>query len=136
MTPERFRTLLDIYGSDYKRWPGDERDAARALGTEMQEHLAEAARLDRWLDNHVALPPDAALIRRITASAPAAASPPQRRLSWLWRGAGLAGIGLAGSLAGAFAVSLALRGSTPPPGLDWPERATAFTENSSDWSTE
>lgn len=137
MTPERFRTLLDSYGADLRRWPQAERESARALSAqdlpELRQALIEAARLDGWLDDHAAPVPDAAQMRRAIAGAPAAATRPQR--AWLWRGAGLAGIGLAGSLAGAFAMSFALRSSTPP-GLDWPERATAFTEASPDWSTE
>ncbi|MEP6790549.1 MAG: hypothetical protein ABI907_04215 [Ramlibacter sp.] len=146
MTPERFRTLLEAYGTDFQRWPQAERESARVLATqslpELREQTANAALLDGWLNSHTLTAADETLARRIAATAPVAPitqATPWWRLSWgmpwLWPGAGLAGIGLAGTLAGAFVVSVALRGAGPNAG-DWPERGTAFSELSADWSEE
>jgi len=145
MNPERFLALLDAYGADMRRWPDAERAAARALAAqgspELRQRMSEAALLDGWLDKHTVAAPDDALMRRVAAGA-AAAGPASAtsggagwRLRWLWPGAGLAGIGLAGTLAGAFVVSVALRGANPPD-ADWPDRSTAFSGLSADWSEE
>jgi len=136
MTPERFRTLLDAYGAEFRRWPADEREAARSLAQqapELHALMADSARLDDWLDDHVVTAADTYLVERIATGAPAPARQPRY---WLWPGAGLAGIGLAGGLAGAFAVSIALRATGPGLAPDWPERGTAFSELSADWSDE
>jgi hypothetical protein len=96
----------------------------------------EDARLDAWLDSYRVAPPSTDLVERIVAASPARARGGRWVLPrWLWPGAGFAGIGLAGSLAGALAVSAALR-ATSLDGTDWPERATAFTEAAADWSEE
>lgn len=144
MTPERFCTLLDAYGTDFHRWPEAERGPAHALiaqsQPELRQRLAEAALLDGWLDNYTVAMADDALTRRIVASARArkltSAVPgrPQWQAHWLWPGASLAGVGLAGMLVGALALSIALRGAAPAPAVDWSERGTAFGELSSDWS--
>ena len=160
MNPERFRALLDAYGADFERWPEAERASARALAAqdhpELRERLAEAALLDGWLDSHTVAAADDALMRRIAADAAVVASDtaadtasdsvdarrapatrsPWWKARWVWPGAGVAGIGLAGTLAGAFAVSTALRIAAPPPAVDWPERATAFSELPADWRDE
>ncbi|MCJ0764487.1 hypothetical protein [Variovorax terrae] len=147
MTPEQFNALLDAYGTDFRRWPEAERAPARAFALqdrpEWREPLAEAALLDDWLDQYTVAAPDEQLMRRVVASATAAARPglaapkkPWRQLRWWWPGAGLAGIGLAGTLAGVFAVSIALRSAAPPTPLDLPERSTAFSQMSPDWSGE
>ena len=144
MTPERFRTLLQIYGTNLQRWPQGERLAARALveeGTpELRQWLAEAALLDGWLDSHTVPAPEHALMQRVMAGADAAAhalttpGEPWWRASWWWPSAGLMGIGLAGSLLGALTVSVALRSIGPPP-VDGPD-ATAFSALPADWSEE
>ncbi len=41
MEPERFRALLDAYGGDPQRWPGEERAA-------MQAFLVEHAEAETW----------------------------------------------------------------------------------------
>ena len=95
------------------------------------------AQLDDWLATAHVAPPGDDLVRRIVASAPSAPSTPWWRTALLWPGAsiaGLAGIGLAGSVAGAFAVSIAI-GATMP-GADPSERATAFSAIPADWSEE
>ena len=149
MTPERFIALLDAYGADPQRWPEAEREAGRALATagpaDLRERVAHAAALDASLAAHTVAGADADLMRRIMAGSPVGAptamtqgaQPWWANLSWLWPGAGFAGAGFAGSVAGAVAVSVVL-GTMPPQRVatDWPERATAFSEVSADWSEE
>jgi hypothetical protein len=107
------------------------------------EQAAQDARLDEWLDAYaVSIAPGDPLVARIVASAALAAGgtpaapPAVPRWRWLWPGAGLAGIGLAGSLAGALAVSVTLGAANPRAVPDWPERLSAFSEPSPDWSEE
>ncbi|MGU7812954.1 hypothetical protein [Burkholderia sp. AW49-1] len=118
MTPERFRTIVAAYGSDARRWPQDERAAAEAWAQahprDALEALDDAAELDAWLMQDTVAPPTPALVERIVASAPA----PQRarrrgRGRVWWSGAAFAGVGLAGALAGAVAVSMLMLGSAP-----------------------
>jgi hypothetical protein len=164
MTPERFHALLQTCGADLRRWPEAERDAARELlangATELSAARADAAMLDRDLDAHRLAAADAALIERIVGTAPAAASdeasiepgagvvPSAARSggpvrSWWRRGAGLfwpragwALAGLAGAIAGAMAVSVALGDAGPAAATDWQGRTTAFTDRGADWSEE
>ena len=97
--------------------------------------------LDAWLATDNIAPPGDELVRRIVASAPGArpasahAAAPWWRTHWLWPGAGLAGIGFAGSLAGAFAVSIAI-GAAVAPTADAADRPTAFSAVPADWSEE
>ena len=124
---------------------------------------AEAALLDRTLDAHEVVAPDSTLIERIAGAAPSAASDAasdaatiepsagalpsavssaRRARSW-WRGAGFfwpragwALTGLAGAIAGALVVSVALGDAGPAAATDWQKRATAFTDRGADWSEE
>ncbi|MGC2945993.1 hypothetical protein [Burkholderia ambifaria] len=116
MTPERFRTIVAAYGSDARRWPQDERAAAEAWA---QAHprdalaaLDDAAELDAWLMQDTVAPPAPTLVERIVASAPAPRRARRRGKVW-WSGAAFAGVGLAGALAGAVAVSMLMLGSAP-----------------------
>ncbi|MBR8128070.1 hypothetical protein [Burkholderia ambifaria] len=116
MTPERFRTIVAAYGSDARRWPQDERAAAEAWA---QAHprdalaaLDDAAELDAWLMQDTVAPPAPTLVERIVASAPAPQRARRRGKVW-WSGAAFAGVGLAGALAGAVAVSMLMLGSAP-----------------------
>jgi hypothetical protein len=174
MTPERFHALLDACGADLRRWPEAERDAARELlatgPSALRAACAEAALLDRDLDAHRLVAPDAALIERIAGAAPgvawgaapiadaapsappAAASGPiagavpsaarpvpswwRRAAGSFWPRAGWALTGLAGAIAGAMAVSVALGDAGPSAATDWQKRATAFTDRGADWSEE
>jgi len=116
MTPERFRTIVAAYGSDARRWPQDERAAAEAWAQahprDALEALDEAAELDAWLMRDAVAPPAPALVERIVATAPAPQRARRRGKVW-WSGAAFAGVGLAGALAGAVAVSMLMLGSAP-----------------------
>ncbi len=108
MTPERFRQIVEAYGADPQRWPGQERQAAEAFAqadAEAQAVMARESTLDGLLGAYTVEPAGSALTARILASA---GQPVRRALSWLsivWRGAGLMGVGLAGAVAGALVVS-------------------------------
>jgi hypothetical protein len=159
MTPDRFRTIVDAYGADARHWPVNERAAALAWAdahhNEAHALLSASAQLDAWLATDAPPQPDAALTRRIVASAPAPApawaltprglasrtSRSPRARVW-WSGAALIGAGLAGALAGAFVVSFALLAGSPPTGAmhsatsDAPPLATGFDGTTADWSGE
>jgi hypothetical protein len=108
MTPDRFSQLCEAYGADIRRWPAGERDAATAYAASnpaARQMLDSASGLDRLLDTHAVPLPAAALRERIVASGPRAAWH-WARLAW--RSAGLAGLGLAGAVAGALLVAIAL----------------------------
>ncbi|APR35175.1 hypothetical protein [Paraburkholderia sp. SOS3] len=146
MTPDRFRTIVDAYGADARHWPAGERAAALAWAETHRDEahalLLASAQLDAWLATDAPPQPDAALTRRIIASAPV---PPRARAPrarvW-WSGAAFIGAGLAGALAGAFVVSFVLLAGSAPlrttPGatLDAPSLATGFDGTTSDWSGE
>ena len=144
MTPERFRVLLDSCGADLRRWPAAERDAAHALLASdpagVRVAYAEAAMLDRDLDAHEIAAPGAALIDRIAAAAGSAASAGRAKPWWrvepFWPRAGWALTGMAGAVAGALVVSVALGDSYPAAATDWQKRGTAFTDPAADWSEE
>lgn len=156
MTPERFTALLEAYGADPRRWPEAERAEALALLAAgppvLRQQLQEAAWLDARLDASPVAAPDETLIARIAAGAQASPAHPEPqadrgrskpvadarrwRPRWWWSGAGLAGVGLAGALAGVFTATVVLRGAAQSTGVDWAERATAFSEPSADWSEE
>ena len=144
MTPERFRVLLDTCGADLRRWPEAERDDARALLASdpagVRVAHAEAAMLDRDLDAHEIAAPGTALIERIAGAAGAGASAGRARSWWrvepFWPRAGWALTGMAGAVAGALVVSVALGDSYPAAATDWQKRGTAFTDRVADWSEE
>ncbi|MBS1165711.1 MAG: hypothetical protein H6R00_1736 [Proteobacteria bacterium] len=102
MTPERFRQIVEAYGAVPQRWPIRERAAAEAFvgqNAQARDMLAREADLDRLLDAYRVTPPDSALTGAIIASIPSS-----RRSSWtyLLKGLGIMGAGLAGAIAGAF----------------------------------
>lgn len=143
MTPERFRTLIEAYGADARRWPATERDAAREWADrhplDADTILEQAATLDAWLDADRLAPVTADLIDRIVASAPE----PARWMFWRrprlrWSGVAIAGVGVgfAGGLAGAFAVSFFLLTTTPASTHDASSMTTGFGGPTSEWSDE
>jgi hypothetical protein len=145
VTPEHFSKLLAAYGADIGRWPEAERDVARAMvvrdPAELRAQLSDARQLDAWLSSEIVEQPDAVLEERIVATAPIRtdlppAKPQRRRMRWLWPGAGLVGAGLAGSLTGAFVVSIALHSAGAASQVDWPERASAFGSAFTEWGDE
>ena len=98
--------------------------------------LAESAGLDAWLTSHTVAPPERALVDRIVAAAPGRRPAKHRGRLW-WQGAAFAGIGLAGGLAGAFAVSFFVLTGTPPQGHESSSYMTSsFDGSSADWSGE
>ncbi|AOB32702.1 hypothetical protein AKI39_21090 [Bordetella sp. H567] len=140
MTPERFRTIVEAYGAESRRWPEAERASAlswaSAHPTEADAIVAEAAPLDAWLDSRAVAPPARAVFDRIVASAPVRHSFWRRWRLW-WSSAVFAGVGVAGGFVGAFAVSLFLvTAAVPPAHHDAPWLDTGFGEPLSDWSEE
>lgn len=152
MTPERFRAIVEAYGAEPRRWPASERADAQAWAdghrAEADALLAKQSSLDTWLESHLVAPPDHALYERVMASAPAAAAAAagnrkrgrprffwQRSPLW-WSGAAIAGVGLAGGLAGAFAVSFFLVTGEPMHEASGPSMTTSFGGSSADWSGE
>jgi hypothetical protein len=112
MTPERFELLTEAYGSDLRRWPVTEQEAAQAL---CQSHpvwtralLDQASDLDDQLDRYRIDAPSAALRERVLAMAPVPHLSPWRRLSEDWRGwgVGLVAAGVAGLMVGIGSMSL------------------------------
>lgn len=106
---ERFAALAEAYGAAIERWPAAEREAAQAMadGAAARAILARAQDLDRLLDTYRVPEPSSALTGRILAEADRIVL---RRASVrrLWAGLGLAGVGLAGALAGALAATAVL----------------------------
>jgi len=150
MTPERFHTLVEAWGADPRRWPERERaDAlawARAHRAEADATLEAALELDAWLARDRVAPPSRVLIEQIVASAPVpvptrAKTPSNRRRFW-WSGAAFAGVGLAGALAGALAMSLMLPGNPAPAAYGTFEAhessylGTSFGGSGADWGDE
>lgn len=143
MTPERFRTIVDAYGADPRRWPEAERAAAE-VWAEMHEAeanavLAESASLDAWLTSHTVAPPERALVERVIADATPSKRPRKdhrQRVRLWWQGAAFAGIGLAGGLAGGFAVSFFVLTGTPPPAHEVSYTTSSFDGSTADWSGE
>lgn len=134
MTSQRFAQIVDAYGADPRRWPDGERGAACAFAqahpAEAQPRLAAAAALDAALAADVLKPASRSLQRRIvaSASAPGGRFPLGWRPAWRWLpGAALAGVGVAGLVAGAVAVSFLMLGGERPGAAHEPSYlSTAF----------
>lgn len=129
MAWERFAALADSYGADLRRWPAVERAAAEALlagdGPRAEDILGRAERLDGLLDRYRAPAPSAALIGHVLATAPQPALLWPRARLW-WSGLGLAGVGLAGAVSGALALSLATPALLDHRVADWADGQTIF----------
>jgi ferric-dicitrate binding protein FerR (iron transport regulator) len=138
MTPERFRVLVDAYGSDPHRWPEDERAASMAWAKQHRDEadaiLASASELDDWLESYVVATPGRDLRRRIVSGAPQARPTPGRR-TW-WPGLALAGAGLTGGLVGALAVSLFVLAGSSHIATEAAYQSTTFSGSDFDWSSE
>ncbi|MBP2547645.1 hypothetical protein J2858_000538 [Neorhizobium galegae] len=120
MTPQEFYALVDAYGAEERRWPKERRAAAGRFAEtpEGAAYLQKAAGLDAILSRYQAPSPSPSLVARVLPpEALAAASRRatwQRRLRASWMGAGLVGLGLAGGLTGAVAVSVIMPGQPLP----------------------
>ncbi|MFT4066445.1 hypothetical protein [Paraburkholderia sp.] len=139
MTPERFHQIVAAYGADARRWPERERADANAWAqshrAEAEALLGDAAGLDAWLAIDRVEPPSLELQRRIVEAAPHRRPAARRRL-W-WSGAAVAGVGLLGGMAGAFAVSFFVLTENPPPLVHESSYLTSsFGGTSADWSGE
>ena len=102
MDRTRFSAIVEAYGAEPRRWPAVERDAAAAFVAEdpgVEADLADARRLEHWLDANVTPEPSAASRRRIVEAAPRGASW-RWALNWWAPGAGLAAAAVAGVVAG------------------------------------
>jgi len=97
----RFAALADAYGGALHRWPPADQAAAVPFAEtdEGRAILARAGRLDAMLDRHRVEAPSPSLHRAIVARAATEVRQERRRRFW-WLGFGLAGIGLAGAVAG------------------------------------
>src|SRR5262245_15065024 len=109
MILERFRKLAETYGADLQSWPAEERQSATMFiqthPTDARSALADAAALDSMLDRYVVTGPAVELRERIIARSPAARTAWPRTQLW-WQGAGLAGVGIAGALAGVLMIGV------------------------------
>ena len=101
MDAGRFAALADAYGGALHRWPPAEQAAAVLFAETEQGRaiLRRAGRLDAMLDRHRVEAPGAALHRAVVARAATEVRHERRRRFW-WLGFGLAGVGLAGAVAG------------------------------------
>lgn len=107
MDRDRLIALADAFGADPRRWPRDEREAARALlnsDPAARAALDQAAELDAMLDAAPRPAVSADLRDRVIASAASAGLKPRGRfhigrLLW-WSGAGWAAAACAGVVFG------------------------------------
>ncbi|WP_027142108.1 hypothetical protein [Mesorhizobium sp. WSM3626] len=115
MDAKRFAALADAYGGDLRRWPEAEREAATAFASSEagQAISRQADTLDALLDSYSVQHPGKALHGSILRAADRHLVQRRRHRFW-WLGLGLAGIGLAGAVAGLALVSIV----TPEAGSD------------------
>ncbi|GLQ80084.1 hypothetical protein GCM10007881_36030 [Mesorhizobium huakuii] len=101
MDARRFAALTEAYGSDPRRWPKAEREAAIAYASSEtgQAISRNAGALDALLDGYRVPHPGKALHDTILRTADRYVVRRRRQRFW-WLGLGLAGIGLAGAVAG------------------------------------
>ncbi|SMG56481.1 hypothetical protein [Paraburkholderia susongensis] len=138
MTPERFHQIVAAYGADARRWPPHERAAAQAWAqshrAETDAALTDAAGIDAWLAADEVEPPSPDLQRRIVERAPVRR--PLARGRWWWSGAAVAGVGLLGGVAGAFAVSFFVLTENAPVIHESSYLTSSFGGTAADWSGE
>lgn len=132
MDAKRFAALAAAYGGDLRRWPEAERVAGMdfAAGDMGVSILRHAGRLDTLLDSYRAEAPGKALHDNVLRTADRHLTQRRRQRLW-WLGLGLAGIGLAGAMAGLVLVTVV----TPEAGSDHyvlDANATAFGDASPD----
>ncbi|TKB13760.1 MAG: hypothetical protein E5V75_20450 [Mesorhizobium sp.] len=133
---KRFATLADAYGSALHRWPQAEQ-AAATLFAESEEGraiLASAGRLDAILDRHHVEAPSRTLHGKIVANATSEIRQGRHRRLW-WLGFGLAGVGLAGAVAGLALVTV-VTPDAPSDHYVMDANATSFGDAGPDADTE
>ena len=112
MDVQRFQDLLDIHGSDFKRWPEAEGMDAKVLAAKDPTFAAvyeDAIRLDETLDHWTVPAPSPALRAAVAASAAIARKVGWRRGLRFWiSGAGLATAAAVGVICGAAASTAAM----------------------------
>ncbi|WP_246707244.1 hypothetical protein [Mesorhizobium sp. NZP2077] len=108
MDARRFAALAEAYGGDLRRWPQAEREAASAFApSETGQAISrKAGTLDARLDSYSVPHPGKALHDKIMRTADRHIVRRRRQRFW-WLGLGLAGIGLAGAIAGLALVTVA-----------------------------
>lgn len=107
MDARRFAALAQAYGGDLRRWPEAERMAGTVFAASGagKAILRQAGTLDALLDSYRVDAPDKALHGSILQAA--GRHLVQRRRQWFWwLGLGLAGIGVAGAVAGLALVTI------------------------------
>lgn len=107
MDARRFAVLAQAYGGDLRRWPEAERMAGTVFAASGagKAILRQAGTLDALLDSYRVDAPDKALHGSILQAA--GRHLVQRRRQWFWwLGLGLAGIGVAGAVAGLALVTI------------------------------
>ena len=107
MDARRFAALAAAYGGDLRRWPEAERatGATFASSEAGQAVLRDAGTLDGLLDSYRVEAPGKALHGAILQSAGQRLVQRRRQRFW-WLGLGLAGVGLAGAVAGLALVTI------------------------------
>ncbi|RWL99774.1 MAG: hypothetical protein E5X80_33570 [Mesorhizobium sp.] len=133
---KRFAALADAYGSALHRWPRAEQ-AAATLFAESEEGraiLQRADRLDAILDRHHVEAPSRALHDKIVANATTRIRQGRHRRLW-WLGFGLAGVGLAGAVAGLALVTV-VTPDAPSDHYVMDANATSFGDAGPDADTE
>ncbi|KUM23536.1 hypothetical protein AU467_09315 [Mesorhizobium loti] len=132
----RFAALADAYGSALHRWPQAEQAAATlfASSEEGRAILQRAARLDAVLDGHHIEAPSRALHGEIVARATTQVRQGRHRRLW-WLGFGLAGVGLAGAVAGLALVTV-VTPDIPSDHYAMDANATSFGDAGPDADTE
>ncbi|MDX8477036.1 hypothetical protein RFN28_00940 [Mesorhizobium sp. VK24D] len=136
MDARRFAALADAYGSALHRWPQAEQ-AAATLFAESEEGraiLRRAARLDAILDRHHVEVPSRTLHGEIVAKAGVPLRQGRHRRLW-WLGFGLAGVGLAGAVAGLALVTV-VTPDAPSDHYVMDANATSFGDAGPDADTE
>lgn len=101
MDAKRFATLAEAYGGDLRRWPETERMTGTVFAASEagEAILKQAGTLDARLDSYRVDAPGKALHGSILQAAGRHLVQRRRQRCW-WLGLGLAGIGLAGAVAG------------------------------------
>ena len=135
MDARRFATLAAAYGADLRRWPETEQMAGAIFAPSEagQAILRHARTLDGLLDSYRLETPGKALHGAILQSAGRHLVQRRRRRFW-WLGLGLAGIGLAGAVAGLALVTIVMP-EVQPDHYVLDANATAFGDAGPDGDT-